>query len=170
MMNNWNAAHSNFLALAGLEWGVISNGGHMNVFNTDKLIEWEYNSSNQLIGDVFVAKSDYGSMYTTMKANGWIGQFNHPAQSGQFNVGGTDFGYTADGDQVMVLCEIMNSSGILQRDGRVAGRGSTCRRVQQAARGRLPRRVLVRPDKRIARTGVRATAIAQACCCRRGRR
>lgn len=108
--SSFNAAHSNFLAIYGLEWGVISNGGHMNIFNTPSLLEWEYNSSNQLIGDVFTAKSDYASLYTLMHTNGWIGQFNHPASSGQFLVNGTNFGYTADGDAVMVLAEVLNSS------------------------------------------------------------
>jgi len=36
--------------------------------------------------------------------------FNHPASSGQFVIGGTALAYSADGDQVMVLCEVMNSS------------------------------------------------------------
>jgi Bacterial Ig domain len=110
MRDSFNAAHTNFLALAGLEWGVINNGGHMNIFNTPKLLEWESNSSNQLIGDVFTAKGDYAALYTMMKTNGWIGQFNHPASSGQFVVGTTALAYTADGDQAMVLCEVMNSS------------------------------------------------------------
>jgi hypothetical protein len=108
--STFNAAHTNFLAIYGMEWGVISNGGHLNIFNSPSLLEWEYNSSNQLIGDVFTAKSDYGSLYTLMKANGWVGQFNHPASSGQFNVGGTDLAYTADGDAVMALAEVLNSS------------------------------------------------------------
>jgi hypothetical protein len=108
--STFNAAHTNFLAIYGMEWGVISNGGHLNIFNSPSLLEWEYNSSNQLIGDVFTAKSDYGSLYTLMKANGWVGQFNHPASSGQFNVGGTDLAYTADGDTVMALAEVLNSS------------------------------------------------------------
>ncbi|WP_266159490.1 Ig-like domain-containing protein [Dyella silvatica] len=108
--NTFNAAHSNFLAIYGLEWGVISNGGHLNIFNTPSLLEWEYNSSGQLIGDIFTAKSDYGSLYTLMKTNGWVGQFNHPASSGQFNVNSTDLGYSADGDQVMALAEVLNSS------------------------------------------------------------
>ncbi|AND70020.1 hypothetical protein ATSB10_25660 [Dyella thiooxydans] len=108
--STFNAAHANFLAIYGLEWGVISNGGHMNIFNTPSLLEWEYNSSNQLIGDIYTAKSDYASLYTLMHTNGWIGQFNHPASSGQFVVNGTNFGYTADGDAVMVLAEVLNSS------------------------------------------------------------
>ncbi len=106
----FHAAHPDFLSIYGQEWGVINNGGHMNIFNADGLIEWEKNSAGQLIGDYEIAKGDYGSLYTLMKSKGWIGQFNHPAQSGQFNVGGTDFGYTADGDQVMVLAEVLNSS------------------------------------------------------------
>ena len=108
--SNFNAAHPGFLAVYGMEWGVISNGGHLNIFNSNELFEWEYNSSNQLIGDVFTAKSDYAALYTTMKGKGLVGQFNHPASSGQFIVGGTALGYSADGDAVMALAEISNTS------------------------------------------------------------
>jgi hypothetical protein len=45
-----------------------------------------------------------------MKNRGWIGQFNHPETTGQFIVNGVPLGYTADGDQAMVLCEVMNTS------------------------------------------------------------
>lgn len=108
--NTFHAANPSFLPVYGQEWGVISNGGHLNIFNADGLIEWEKNSSGQLIGDYEIAKSDYASLYTLMRSKGWVGQFNHPATSGQFNVNGTDFGYTADGDQAMVLAEVLNSS------------------------------------------------------------
>jgi hypothetical protein len=108
--STYNAAHPGFLALYGQEWGVISNGGHMNIFNADGLIEWEKNSAGQVIGDYYIAKGDYGSLYTLMNSKGWIGQFNHPAQSGQFTVNGSNFGYTADGDAVMVMAEVLNSS------------------------------------------------------------
>lgn len=107
---NYNAAHSNFLAIYGMEWGVISNGGHMNIFNSNELFGWEYNASNELLADRFTAKSDYAAIYTTMKTQGLIGQFNHPDASGQFLVGGTSLGYTADGDAVMVAAEILNTS------------------------------------------------------------
>jgi hypothetical protein len=108
--SSFNTAHPDFLAVYGLEWGVISNGGHMNIFNTTELLEWEYNSSNQLIGDTYTAKSDYAALYTLMKTRGWIGQFNHPDTTGQFLVNGVPLGYTADGDQAMVLCEVLNTS------------------------------------------------------------
>ncbi|TAL84802.1 MAG: carbohydrate-binding protein CenC [Rhodanobacter sp.] len=108
--STFNAAHPNFLAIYGMEWGVISNGGHLNIFNSPSLLEWEYNGSNQLIGDIYTAKSDYAALYAQMKAHGWVGQFNHPASTGQFLINGVPLGYSADGDQVMVLAEVLNSS------------------------------------------------------------
>jgi hypothetical protein len=107
---NFNAAHPNFLGIYGLEWGVITNGGHMNIFNTPELLGWEYNSSGQLIADTLTAKNDYAGVYTLMRQRGWIGQFNHPSTTGQFLVGGVPFGYTADGDQAMAMCEVLNTS------------------------------------------------------------
>ena len=108
--SSFNAANPSFLAIYGLEWGVISNGGHLNILNSSELLEWEYNGSNQLIGDTYTAKSDYAALYTLMKNRGWIGQFNHPDTTGQFLVNGVPLGYTADGDQAMVLCEVLNTS------------------------------------------------------------
>ena len=110
LASDYNTAHPGFLALYGLEWGVISNGGHLNLINPDALAEWELNGSGQLIGEVNTPKSDYAALYTTMKARGWIGQFNHAATTGQFIIGGTPLAYDANGAQVMVLAEIINSS------------------------------------------------------------
>jgi hypothetical protein len=107
---NFNAAHPKFLAVYGLEWGVISNGGHMNIFNTPELLGWEVNGSGQLIADTLTAKGDYAGLYTLMRQRGWIGQFNHPASSGQFLVNAVPFGYTADGDKAMAMCEVLNTS------------------------------------------------------------
>ena len=108
--SKFNAANPNFLAVYGMEWGVISNGGHMNIFNSAQLFGWEYNSGSQLFGDVYTAKSDYAAIYATMRQKGLVGQFNHPASSGQFVINGTSLAYSADGDQVMVLAEVLNSS------------------------------------------------------------
>jgi hypothetical protein len=107
---SYRSAHPDFLALYGNEWGVISNGGHLNILNPDGLPSWEYNSSNQLIGSVATVKSDYANLYATMKARGWIGMFNHPASSGQFIIGGTALAYDANGAQVMVAAEVRNTS------------------------------------------------------------
>jgi hypothetical protein len=105
-----NAAHPDFLALYGMEWGVIGNGGHLNIFNSDELLGWERNAKGALLADTQTARGDYAALYTLMRQRGWIGQFNHPAQEGQFVVDGKPLAYTADGDAAMALCEVMNTS------------------------------------------------------------
>jgi hypothetical protein len=42
---SYRSAHPDFLALYGNEWGVISNGGHLNILNPDGLASWEYNAA-----------------------------------------------------------------------------------------------------------------------------
>ena len=49
-----NATTSNFVAMHGMEWGVISGGGHVIVYGIDSLIGWEP-GENQ----IFVPKSVY---------------------------------------------------------------------------------------------------------------
>jgi Bacterial Ig domain len=122
--SNYTASNPGFLALHGMEWGVISNGGHLNIFNSDELYSWEYDPSNQLYGHRFVAKNDYATLYSVMRAAGQVGQFNHPDTSGQFIINGVDFGYTADGDEVMVLAEISNTSAFSNVDNESQQPGS----------------------------------------------
>jgi hypothetical protein len=106
----FNAAHPDFLAVYGLEWGVIDNGGHMNIFNSAELLGWERNSAGQLLADTLTPKNDYAALYALMRKRGWVGQFNHPARGGQFIVDGVPMGYSADGDEAMALCEVVNSN------------------------------------------------------------
>lgn len=106
----YTAAHPGFLALYGVEWGVISKGGHVNIFNSEQLLGWERNARGELLADIETPKSDYAGLYALMRERGWLGQFNHPAPAGQFLIDGQPLGYTADGDAVMVLCEVMNTS------------------------------------------------------------
>jgi hypothetical protein len=98
---DYSEAHPGFLALYGMEWGVIGNGGHLNIFDSDELLGWERNAKGELVADTATPKSDYAAL---------TGQFNHPAPTGQFTVGGTPLAYTPDGDAVMALCEVVNSS------------------------------------------------------------
>ncbi len=98
-----------FLSIYGMEWGVISNGGHLNVIGSSVLWGWEYNAQSQLLAGMLTPKSDYASLYATMRAAGTIGQFNHPDSTG-FQINGVALGYSADGDEVMVMSEILNSS------------------------------------------------------------
>lgn len=107
---SFSEANPGFLALYGMEWGVINNGGHLNIFNAPELLAWERDASGALIGDTLTAKGDYGALYSLMRQRGWIGQFNHPSMNGQFIVNGAALGYTRDGDEAMVLCEVLNTS------------------------------------------------------------
>ena len=55
------ATSSSFLALYGMEWGVISGGGHVVVYGSDKLYGWDNNNY-----DVYVPINNYtGTMSTT---------------------------------------------------------------------------------------------------------
>jgi hypothetical protein len=112
----YTAAHPGFLALYGMEWGVINKGGHLNIFNSEQLLGWERNAGGELLADVETPKSDYAALYALMHERGWLGQFNHPAQTGQFLVNGQPLGYTQDGDVAMVLCEVMNTSAFSTND------------------------------------------------------
>ncbi len=107
---SFNAANPGFLGLYGMEWGTIEGNGHLNIFNSDELFSWEYNNNGELFGDVYVAKGDYAGLYAVMKAKGLVGQFNHPSTSDQFRINGVPLAYSADGDEVMVLMEVMNTS------------------------------------------------------------
>lgn len=55
-----------FLVLYGMEWGVISGGGYLNIFNSDEFYFWEYDLSNQFYGYCFVVKNDYVMFYSVM--------------------------------------------------------------------------------------------------------
>jgi hypothetical protein len=107
---DYSDANPGFLALYGMEWGVIGNGGHLNIFDSDELLGWERNAQGELIADTETKKSDYAALYALMRQRGWTGQFNHPALAGQFVIDGTPLAYTPDGDAVMALCEVVNSS------------------------------------------------------------
>ena len=108
--DKYNRDHPGFVGIYATEWGVIDNGGHLNILNAAALAGWEKNGQGDLLADIDTPKNDYAALYTTMRQRGWIGQFNHPAASGQFVVDGTPLAYTADGDAAMVLCEVVNTN------------------------------------------------------------
>ena len=93
--NNFMAANPGFIALYGMEWGVISNGGHVLIYGDgmDNLWGWETGSgvwgpTNNY--DVLVAKSDYTG------ANGLFKTVNDNSSSNTFaslaHPNSTDFG------------------------------------------------------------------------------
>jgi len=106
--DTWNLSHRGLLALYGQEWGVINNGGHLNILNGGELLGWERNGQGALLADIETPKSDYATLYTLMRERGWLGQFNHP-QPNQFAIDGKPLARTAEGDETMLLCEVVNS-------------------------------------------------------------
>jgi hypothetical protein len=62
--DTYTASHTNFLALYGMEWGVISNGGHVVIYGDGMNNLWGWESGSGSWGstdnyDAYVAKSDY---------------------------------------------------------------------------------------------------------------
>jgi len=99
------ATSPTFLALHGMEWGVISDGGHVLVYGVDSLIGWESNNYN-----LYVAKSDYLGTPETTSSTGLFRLINklnklgdnafaslaHPQSSDYNNIAGSPFNVTAD--------------------------------------------------------------------------
>jgi hypothetical protein len=134
--SSFSNAHPGFLAVYAQEWGVINNGGHMNVFNSPDLLGWEKNAKGELVADSLTPRNDYAALYTLMKTRGWVGQFNHPSWSGQFIINGVPLGYTPDGDEVMTLCEVVNSTAFSTNESETEKRRSNfefaCNRLLEA--------------------------------------
>ena len=95
------ATNSNFVALYGQEWGVISGGGHVIVYGTDSLLGWETANYNS-----FVPKSDYiGTPSTTgttglfrklNKLGNCIASYAHPNSTDFDNIANLSYNATAD--------------------------------------------------------------------------
>ncbi|MBL7741959.1 MAG: T9SS type A sorting domain-containing protein [Chitinophagaceae bacterium] len=69
---------NSIVTLWGMEWGVISNGGHVLIYGfDDKLIGWEAGNY-----DNFVAKNDYSTLWTTINnRSGAFATLAHPNTS-----------------------------------------------------------------------------------------
>lgn len=99
------ATTANFLALYGMEYGVISNGGHVLIYGSDQLIGWTTNNYN-----IFVAQSDYTGTAETTGSTGLFRTINnmnnagnvvftslaHPDFSDYNNIANTVLNATAD--------------------------------------------------------------------------
>lgn len=66
--------NGSFVALYGMEWGIISGGGHVIVYGYDSLIGWDNNNY-----DVYVAKNDYAALFKKLnERQGAFGYLAHP--------------------------------------------------------------------------------------------
>lgn len=69
-----------FVTLYGMEYGTISGGGHVIIYNYDKLIGWEAGNY-----DVYSPKGDYTTLFSIVAQRpGAIAYLAHP-QSGDYN-------------------------------------------------------------------------------------
>lgn len=105
--NTFTANNPGFLAMYGMEWGVISGGGHVVVYGDgmDKLFGWESGSGGWGATDnydVYVPKSVYTSptgLFKTVNDNIATNTFAtlaHPNQTDYNNIAGSAYDASAD--------------------------------------------------------------------------
>ena len=84
---------NSIVTLWGMEWGVISGGGHVLVYGfNDQLIGWEPGNYN-----IFVAKNDYTSLFNTVNAQpNAFATLAHPDFTDYGNLAGTAYNAAAD--------------------------------------------------------------------------
>ncbi|MES2773895.1 MAG: CehA/McbA family metallohydrolase [Bacteroidota bacterium] len=92
---------NSIVTLWGMEWGVISGGGHVLVYGfDDKLLGWEAGNY-----DILVPKNDYASLWTTVTGKaGAIATLAHPS-SGDYGALASTYNATADNAIVGVAVE-----------------------------------------------------------------
>jgi hypothetical protein len=74
------ATTADFVALYGMEWGVITGGGHVLVYGVNQLLGWEAGNY-----DIFVPRSDYRALFREVNRHpGAFATLAHP-QSGDYN-------------------------------------------------------------------------------------
>ncbi len=87
-----------FVALYGMEWGVISTGGHVLVYGVDSLLGWETNNH-----DVFVAKTDYQGLFRQInKRPAAFATLAHPTSSDFGNIAAAATAFSARADSAIV--------------------------------------------------------------------
>lgn len=91
-------ADGSFAALYGMEWGVISNGGHLLVYGIDSLIGWDTQADGITPDyDIFCAKYDYASLWNIVNARpGAFCLLAHPQTTDYSNLLGSSFNTTAN--------------------------------------------------------------------------
>ncbi len=87
-----------FAALYGMEWGVISNGGHLLLYGIDSLIGWDKQADGITNDyDIFCAKSDYASLWNIVNARpGSFCLLAHPQTTDYNNIAGSSFNTAAN--------------------------------------------------------------------------
>jgi len=81
-----------FVALYGMEWGVISGGGHVIIYGYDSLMGWDSNDY-----DVFVSKIDYAGLWKKInEKQGSFAYLAHPQSTDYSNLFSNNLSLEAD--------------------------------------------------------------------------
>lgn len=84
--------NGSFVAMYGMEWGVISGGGHVLVYGYDSLLGWDANYF-----DEFVAKNDYGTLWNKInKQPASFAYLAHPQTGDYSNLFGVAYNSSID--------------------------------------------------------------------------
>lgn len=105
--DNYTSTHTGFVAMYGMEWGVISGGGHVVVYGDGLNDLWGWESGSGAWGpsnnyDVYVAKSDYtgaNGLFKTVNDNvakNTFATLAHPNSTDFNNLAGTAYNSVAD--------------------------------------------------------------------------
>ena len=107
---NFNASHSDILAIAGFEMTWSGGPGHINTFDSDGLVSRNNEALNNKSGDAGMKL-----YYETINKGESMNQFNHPGSTfGNF----TDFSYwDEETDNHMFLVEVGNGEGQIGAGG-----------------------------------------------------
>ncbi len=99
-----------FSALYGMEWGVISGGGHVIVYGIDSLVGWDKQADGITNDyDIFCAKNDYASLWNIVNArSGSFCTLAHPNSSDYSNLTGSAFNSSAN--QAIAGCAFRSGS------------------------------------------------------------
>ena len=86
------SVNDSFIALYGVEWGVISGGGHVIIYGYDSLLGWDSGGY-----DVFVAQNDYANLWKKVnKQKDAFAYLAHPQTTDYNNLFTTALNLSAD--------------------------------------------------------------------------
>ncbi len=106
-----SAANSDgiFVSLYGMEWGVISGGGHVLVYGIDSLVGWDKQADGITNDyDIYCAKNDYSSLWNIVNARtGAFCTLAHPNNTDYSNLLTT---YSSTGNQAISGCAFRSGS------------------------------------------------------------
>lgn len=92
-----------FVCLYGMEYGVISGGGHVLIYGLDKLVGWEDGNY-----DIFCAKNDYNALWKVLSENkGAFATLAHPEDEDYNDLAGEEHSENA----ASVICGVAVATG-----------------------------------------------------------